>query len=69
MEIDSARDQEPFECFGIPLATRREAELPSAPTPPGWNRRGWFLHEGALLGVEALPSAPVPAAVEIDRIR
>ncbi|HXS53672.1 MAG TPA: hypothetical protein VN782_14155 [Usitatibacter sp.] len=69
MEIDSARAQEPFECFGIPLATSREAELAPTPVPPGWNRRSWFLHEGALLGIEALPSSPVAAAVEVDRVR
>jgi len=69
MELDSARAQESFECFGIPLGERVEAQPSPAPTPPGWNRRGWFLHEGALLGVEALPSAPVAAAVEIDRVR
>lgn len=69
MEIDSARAQESFECFGIPPASRADPAISSAPMPPGWNRRGWFLHEGALLGVEALPSSPVAAAVEIDRVR
>ncbi len=69
MEIDSARAQESYECFGIPLHVSVEADGTAAPTPPGWNRRAWFLHEGSLLGVEALPSSPVAAAVEIDRVR
>lgn len=69
MEIDSGRMQESFECFAIPLAARAEAQILPAPAPPGWNRRRWFLHEGALLGIEALPSSPVAAAVEIDRVR
>lgn len=69
MEIDGARAQEPFECFGIPVHVSVEADGSAAPTPPGWNRRRWFLHEAALLGVEALPSSPVCAAVEIERVR
>ena len=69
MEIDSVQAQQPFECFGIPVPVDVEAEGCDARTPPGWNRRSWFLPDPALLGLEALPSSPVAAAVEIDRVR
>ena len=69
MEIDSVRAQESFECFGIPHPLSLEADGSLVPRPPGWNRRAWFLQDVALLGAEALPSSPVCAAVEIDRVR
>ncbi len=69
MAIDTALAQESFECFGVPLHVSVEADGSVAPLPPGWNRRAWFLHDAALLGIEALPSSPVTAAVEIDRVR
>ena len=68
MEIDSVQAQQPFECFGIPLQENVEEDGSAVRVPPGWNRRSWFLPDPALLGVEALPSSPVAAAVEIDRV-
>ena len=69
MEIDSARIQESFECFGIPLHASVEADGSVAPSPPGWNRRKWLLHEAWLLGAEACPSPPLGACVEIEVVR
>jgi len=69
MELDSARDQESFECFGIPLHVHVEADGSFASQPPGWNRRKWVLHDGASLGAEAIPSPPADAPIEIDVVR
>ncbi len=69
MELDSVQAQQPFECFGTPVHVNVEADGSATPMPPGWNRRSWFLPDPALLGIEALPSSPVAAAVEIDRVR
>ena len=69
MADDSARAQESFECFGVPVHVSVESDGSVAPMPPGWNRRAWFLHEGTLLGVEAQPSSPIAAAVEIEQVR
>ncbi|HET7546904.1 MAG TPA: hypothetical protein VFJ86_04005 [Usitatibacter sp.] len=69
MELDSARDQESFECFGIPLHVHVEADGSFEPQPPGWNRRKWLLPDGASLGLEALPSPPLAADIEIEVVR
>lgn len=69
MAPDTARDQESFECFGIPLHVHVEADGSFAPQPRGWNRRKWLLHDGAPLGVEAMPSPSLTAAIEIEVVR
>ncbi|HSN20482.1 MAG TPA: hypothetical protein VLS49_07390 [Usitatibacter sp.] len=69
METDSALAQAPFECFGLPPHVSVEADGSIAPTPPGWNRRNWLLHDAALLGAEALPAPPLAACMELEVVR
>ncbi|HEX6634557.1 MAG TPA: hypothetical protein VF038_11355 [Usitatibacter sp.] len=66
---DTAHVQESFECFGIPQHVSVEADGSIPPSPPGWNRRNWLLHEASLLGAEAIPSPPLTASVEITVVR
>ena len=69
MDGESVREQERFECFGIPHHVHVEPDGAPAPLPPGWGRRDWVLMESPLLGPEALPSPPVGAWVELDIVR
>lgn len=69
MELDSALAQESFECFGIPLHVHVEADGSFTPPPAGWHRRNWLLREVASLGIEALPSPPLAASIEIEVVR
>jgi hypothetical protein len=66
MDGERTREQEESECFGIPSHVHAEADGSAAPLPPGRGRRDWVLHESWLLGPEALPSPPMPAAIELD---
>ena len=63
------REQDEFECFGIPLHVRVEADGSAMPMPLGWGRRNWVLLESSLLGPETMPSPPMPAAFEVDIVR
>ena len=63
------REQEQFECFGVPPHVHVESDGSAMPQPPGWGRRNWVLLEWALLGAEATPSPPMAASVELDIVR
>jgi hypothetical protein len=69
MDIERVREQEEFECFGIPLHVHVEPDGSAARLPPGWGRRDWVFQDSALLGPEALPSPPMPASIELDIVR
>jgi hypothetical protein len=66
MDVEHNREQEEFECFGIPTHVHVEADGAPAALPPGWGRRDWVLHESWLLGPETLPSPPMSASIELD---
>jgi hypothetical protein len=69
MDGDRVREQEQFECFGIPLHVHAGDDGSAMPMPLGWGRRNWVLLESPLLGAEAMPSPPMPASFELDIIR
>jgi len=69
MKIDSAQAQESWECFGIDVPVTVETDGSPTPAPPGWRRRDWVMRDAALLGMEATPSLPCAAAVELDIVR
>ena len=69
MDVERNREQEEFECFGIPHHVHVEADGGPAALPPGWGRRDWVLHESWVLGPEALPSPPLSAPIELDIVR
>jgi hypothetical protein len=69
MDVERNREQEEFECFGIPTHVHVEADGRPSPLPPGWGRRDWVFHESWLLGPEALPSPPMSASFELDIVR
>jgi len=69
MDGDRVREQEEFECFGIPLHVHVEDDGSAMPMPLGWGRRNWVLLESPLLGPEAIPSPPMPASFEVDIVR
>jgi len=69
MDVERTREQDEFECFGIPSHVHVEPDGSAAPLPVGWGRRDWVLRESWLLGPEALPSPPMPASIELDIVR
>ena len=69
MDIERVREQEQYECFGIPDHVHVEPDGSAARLPAGWGRRDWVFHESWLLGPEALPSPPMAASVEVEVVR
>jgi hypothetical protein len=63
------REQERFECFGIPLHARVDSGGSAIPLPPGWGRRNWVPLDSPLLGAEAMPSPAMAASVELEVVR
>jgi hypothetical protein len=48
------KDQDPFECFGIPAHVwELPPEVPPEERVPGADRRNWVYREMAMLGVDA----------------
>jgi hypothetical protein len=52
-------EQEQYECFGIPSHVWITSDAGNAPAAAAAKRRR-LVHDGSLLGCEALPSPPLP---------